>query len=147
MEFKILGNKISLAISRRLVFIFTIILIIAILAATYLYYHSPFQKNIYPSCIFRAFTGMYCPGCGATRATYALIHGNILLALKYNLFYMLCIPFILYLLISLLDIKINGKSIYKVNFYEREAYIVMGVILGFWILRNVPYFPFNLLAP
>lgn len=40
-------------------------------------------------CIFHAFTGLYCPGCGGTRAVRLLFEGHILESLYYH-------PFVFY---------------------------------------------------
>ena len=38
-----------------------------------------------PTCPFRAVTGWWCPGCGLTRATHHLFHGDLPTAFRYNL--------------------------------------------------------------
>lgn len=35
-------------------------------------------------CLFSMITGLYCPGCGGTRAVIALIHGRMFQSLLYN---------------------------------------------------------------
>lgn len=35
-------------------------------------------------CLFSTFLGIYCPGCGGTRAVEALFHGHILKAVWYH---------------------------------------------------------------
>ena len=42
---------------------------------SYLYAHDPHQPGAYPACVLHALTGLYCPGCGGTRAAYDLVHG------------------------------------------------------------------------
>lgn len=37
-----------------------------------------------PECQFHKWTGLYCPGCGDTRAVIALMNGDILLSLRQN---------------------------------------------------------------
>ena len=37
-------------------------------------------------CPFHAITGLWCPGCGMTRALHSLLHGNVAGALSSNLF-------------------------------------------------------------
>lgn len=35
-------------------------------------------------CLFHLLTGLYCPGCGGTRAFRALLAGNLLLSIRYH---------------------------------------------------------------
>ena len=42
-------------------------------------------KNLLSPCYFREITGFYCPGCGNTRSVLALLNGDILSSLRYNL--------------------------------------------------------------
>ena len=37
-------------------------------------------------CPFHAITGLYCPGCGGTRAVIALLHGRLLSSFLYHPF-------------------------------------------------------------
>ncbi len=53
------------------------------------YLFNPSTHGFYPICLFHALTGLNCPGCGMTRALYALLHGNFLLALKDNALFVL----------------------------------------------------------
>src|SRR5579859_5715880 len=49
-----------------------------------LYFFNPSQYHIYPVCAFHEMTGLNCPGCGATRGLYALLHGDFLAAVRDN---------------------------------------------------------------
>ena len=44
-------------------------LVVVAAAAAVLYVVDPARQPIFPICQFHALTGLYCPGCGATRAT------------------------------------------------------------------------------
>ncbi len=35
-------------------------------------------------CVFHALTGLYCPGCGGTRAVWFLLHGKIWTSIRYH---------------------------------------------------------------
>ena len=45
-----------------------------------------------PSCVFHSMTGLYCPGCGGTRAVLELMKGHVLQSLWYH-------PIVLYVVI------------------------------------------------
>ena len=45
---------------------------------------NPSHYGFYPRCILYRMTGIYCPGCGALRASHQLIHGHFLTALRCN---------------------------------------------------------------
>ena len=59
----------------------------AIGAAAMIYFFNPSTHGFYPVCMFHSLTGLNCPGCGATRALYALLHGNVRLAVKDNILF------------------------------------------------------------
>ena len=52
-------------------------------------------SRYYPPCLFHQVTGLLCPGCGATRALAALLHGHLDTALHLNALVVLFLPLIL----------------------------------------------------
>ena len=109
----------------------------ALLATGYVAAVDPNVAGHYPTCPFLAITGWYCPGCGSLRALHALAHGDVGTALARNPFAVVAMG---YLVVS------------WVLWFERTArgrprrwlappwvlYSVLGAILMFWVLRNVP---------
>src|ERR1017187_4496205 len=51
------------------------------------FFFNPSTHGFYPVCMFHSLTGLNCPGCGATRALYALLHGKVRLAVKDNVLF------------------------------------------------------------
>lgn len=49
-------------------------------------------KGGYPSCPFRFFTGLDCPGCGSQRCLHDLLHGRLAQAWADNAFLLLAVP-------------------------------------------------------
>ncbi|RPD94476.1 DUF2752 domain-containing protein [Aureibaculum marinum] len=92
-------------------------------------------------------TGVYCPGCGSQRAIHNLVHGNFLAALKQNIMLILGVLALLYhygIVLSNSIFKTNFKSILN---NKKVLLIALAILLLFWILRNIPYYPFTFLAP
>lgn len=52
----------------------------------------PAGQFYYPRCQFYALTGLQCPGCGATRALHAILHGRWAAAWHYNALAVSAIP-------------------------------------------------------
>jgi hypothetical protein len=116
-------------------------------AAAAVGFFNPVTAGFFPVCPLYAVTGIYCPGCGLTRGFHALFHGDILSALHFNAM----LPFYAFLLgyvfISTLLIAVRGRGLsYKV-FRPWLLYGFLAVSLTYMVLRNIPGYPFNLLAP
>ena len=45
-------------------------------AGAVVFFFNPSTHGFYPVCLFHKLTGWNCPGCGGTRAAYALLHGQ-----------------------------------------------------------------------
>jgi hypothetical protein len=64
-------------------------------ATAFLFAVDPTRHAVYPQCFLYRTTGIYCAGCGATRALYALLHGRVLTALHDNALFVTLLPFLL----------------------------------------------------
>ena len=101
-----------------------------------------------PPCLFFEITGLYCAGCGSGRATVALLHGDVLSALDFNIFYVALLPFLSYLMLKYYIYYVFGKDVlpfFKIG--VKTALFVLAITVVFGIIRNIPAFPFVYLAP
>lgn len=114
--------------------------------AAYLYFHDP---EVYPiPCAFHLLTGMYCPGCGAGRACFALLHGEFLKAFSCNPLMVILIPFIcLYAAARGLDWAVTGGNHVDGKISVKFLAAILVLIMIYGIVRNIPVPPFSLLAP
>jgi hypothetical protein len=62
-------------------------------AAILLLRFPPEQYSFYPRCPLHDLLGLQCPGCGATRALAAALHGHFAEALHFNALVTLLLPF------------------------------------------------------
>ena len=82
-----------------------------------------------PPCAFHELTGLYCPGCGGTRAVRFLVRGNIEKSFIYN-------PVVLYTVIAtfiffffVVKYKIGGRHLNKDKLILPMLYIGVFIIV------------------
>ena len=111
------------------------------------YLFDPRNPGMYPICPFFGLTGCYCPGCGTLRALHQLMHGNITAAFGYNAYAMLALPVVAYSL-GVGGLRAWGLSVPpRVFVPARWIWTLLAAVLAFWLLRNLPFAPFAILAP
>jgi hypothetical protein len=121
---------------------------LAVPAGLFLLYRvAPTEDSFYPRCLFHTATGLHCPGCGTTRCLHALLHGQFRQAAAYNALALLALPFLLFWaarrgLAFLRGVPLRARPL------PAWAYVVLiGIVLAFWVLRNLSFPPFDALAP
>jgi hypothetical protein len=118
-----------------------------IAAAYVLYAFNPVNSALYVPCPFHALTGLYCPGCGSLRTIHHLLHGHLQTAVGLNPLMVLSLPFLGYRFLSYAMVGIRGRSLSDVFVPALFIWMYLGVVLLFWVIRNISLYPFSLLAP
>ncbi len=100
----------------------------------------------YPPCLFHAMTGLWCPGCGSARTLHDLAFGDIRAAAGHNL-----------LIVALAPLLAGWAAwaIWRGLTRNRPppaapasaAKIALVLVAVFTVARNLPWWPFTLLAP
>ena len=99
-------------------------------------------------CIVYDKLHIYCCGCGATRALEDLMRFRILEALDHNVFFVIALPFVCYYFFKEYVRIVTGKDIIPfVKIKLNTSIIILVIILLFGIVRNIPFYPFTILAP
>jgi hypothetical protein len=118
-----------------------------LISSMVLFRYNPAGSILFPPCPFHALTGLYCPGCGSLRAVHQLFHGNLESAFGLNPLMIILLPFMGYAFISY-AMMIFGKQ--RSAIIPASAYLgwlMLIVIVLYGIFRNIPYYPFTILAP
>jgi hypothetical protein len=120
---------------------------LAACAAAVLYLGDPTHPGLFPPCPLHFLTGIYCPGCGSTRALHELLHGHLRAAAGFNFAMLLALPFVLYSGASYVFFAFRGRRLPTFHLTGRAIYALGALLVAFAILRNIPHAPFTLLAP
>lgn len=107
----------------------------------------PATTNIFPPCPLHYLTGLYCPGCGSLRAIHQLLRGNLHAAWAMNPLSLLLLPFVGYGVASETLRRLRGPELPVPFIPGAWIRILCALILLFGVLRSIPIYPFNLLAP
>lgn len=98
--------------------------------------------EVMPLCAFHTLTGFYCPGCGGTRATYALLSGHPLISLYLH-------PFVVYVaivggwfMVSQTMERLSGGKL-RIGMHYRNIYLWIAliiIIVNFLVKNAILYF-------
>ena len=120
-------------------------------ATAFLFAVDPTRHAVYPQCLLYNATGIYCAGCGATRAMYALLHGRLIEALHDNALFIVALPLILYIAGTYMLAAWQSNAWPQVPVdtrkLSRRSIAILLILIGFMIVRNLPGWPFAWLRP
>lgn len=114
----------------------------------FFYFKNVHYFPVYPRCPFYLFTGLFCPGCGSIRAITSMIRGNFRQAFHYNILIIEAVFLFLFVLVLQMSVSETQRQRIIGNLYSTFFIkIVLIIIMCFFILRNIPVYPFILLTP
>ena len=112
-----------------------------------LFFLNPSEHSFFPKCALYMATGFSCPGCGSTRALFHLTHGNVLEALRLNPGLMALITLGLTDYVRFVVSVIRGNPFQTLFGRLKLLGALMGVMLVYGVIRNLPWPLFESLAP
>lgn len=124
----------------------TLLAIIAGLSALVLV-RSPLQNTIFPPCPLHASTGLWCPGCGATRASYLVLKGDVIGALHYNALWVVLAPFALYQAVAFAGEAFGVSWLRRITLSRPVTIGILGSMAVFFVVRNLPIDAVEVLNP
>jgi Protein of unknown function (DUF2752) len=110
-------------------------------AGAVVFFFDPNRHGFYPVCLFHKLTGLNCPGCGTTRALYALLHGHLLLALHDNALFVFMLAVITIWGTWLLFRKMRNQPATP-SVAPKYLWMFLAIAVVFGVLRNFPEFSF-----
>jgi hypothetical protein len=114
-------------------------------ASAYVALNDPFTKQLWAPCPLLEYTGLACPSCGGTRAAHLLTRGDVIGALDYNAVFVLALPVILLAFYRWWAGSLGLRV--RTGWSTTTARTVVGVVLLWGVLRNLPFGPLAWLAP
>ncbi|MDR2910886.1 MAG: DUF2752 domain-containing protein [Bacteroidales bacterium] len=123
------------------------LLTVTVTLAVLFFVLDPSEYVIFPRCPFNILTGYYCPGCGSQRAIHSLLHLNFTGVAGNNFLLIPAVALIIYSYTYSFINRFFGLKLPNIFYMKNMPWVIFFVIGIFGILRNLPYYPFLLLAP
>jgi hypothetical protein len=109
----------------------------ALVAALVLFSFDPSTHRFYPRCTFHALTGLDCPGCGGLRAAHQLLHGNFVLAFRFNPLLVAGLPLFCFMVLGWMFPRLASLSPWRTVYSPKFVYAIAIAVITFGVLRNV----------
>jgi len=107
------------------------------LVAGVLFYYVLLPHISLPPCVLYKYFGLYCPGCGGTRALISLLHGQFLLSLWYHpLVPYAAVLYGAFMLSHAVARLTHFRYFHGLRFHNWYLYAALGIIGVNWIFRN-----------
>ena len=98
----------------------------------------PAQSIWIPKCPVKLLTGLQCPGCGFQRAAHALMHGDVLGALRFNWFLLYAVPYLLVLIAERYFLR--GRWQLKIRWWAEDNRVIWSYVVVYFVwfvVRNI----------
>jgi hypothetical protein len=140
-------KKTSTKPQRRFVYLGLVALLLAAGAAGlwYVKVADPNGRSILPPCLLHEFTGLYCTGCGMTRALHYIMNGQLYQGFRMNPLAVLSLPVLIWVALLILYRLVMDKPLPSMPSWLPWA--ILAVIVLYTVARNLPWEPFSWLAP
>lgn len=118
-----------------------LVLLAAVLLAASLALHlrDPHEQGSWGFCPWLVLTGTYCPGCGGLRGVNDLTHGRVLDAASSNLLLVGGLPVAVALWVRSVRQRWRGvRRPWPASRVNAAWAVGVGVVLAYWVVRNVP---------
>ncbi|MDC0313276.1 DUF2752 domain-containing protein [bacterium] len=105
---------------------------------------APWLSERMPSCLFHEKTGLFCPGCGATRSALDLSNGDWFGAMRNNVLFVSSLGLSgVWIVVSAVSEKFPEVEILRVfRFRLRFLWWILATLIAFTLLRNIPAMDF-----
>jgi hypothetical protein len=113
--------------------------VVIALAAIILLRFPPAQHSFYPRCPIHELRLLQCPGCGATRAIAALLHGHVTEAMNLNALITLLLPFAAAYGILCCSRLLQRKALRWPQLPPTVIYAALTAAAVFTVIRNLPF--------
>jgi Protein of unknown function (DUF2752) len=123
-------------------------LLLAICAAmAWLHFHHPRDAPIPMRCPSLTLAGVYCPGCGSTRATHFVLQGRWMDAWRHNpALVLLGIPVGLWFVATTAYTVLAGRRVI-VRLHAAIGWVLLALLILYMIARNMPATALDWLRP
>lgn len=103
-----------------------------------LFYFILLPRLTLPTCIVNTYLGLYCPGCGGTRALISLLQGHLL----WSLWYHPLVPYSAFIFGSFMITQALARLtrfryFHGLHFHNWYLYVALVIIGVNWIIRNI----------
>ncbi len=116
-------------------------------ATAWVMLRNPMQTAVFPPCPLHATTGLWCPGCGATRASYLLLRGDVASAMHFTARWGVLAPFALYQAVAFAGEAFGVRWIRRIPLSQPVIVALIVALLGFSVVRNLPLQAVEVLNP
>lgn len=98
-----------------------------------------------PICPTKALLGIDCPGCGSMRMLYSLMHGDVLAAARFNALGLVAVVLLIWAYLAWTYGRVVGRRVRGWQHNRWAAMVTLALVTVWFVIRNLPFAPFNAL--